>query len=145
MKITYHRLDIPNTPEDGKRAKAEGYDLSHHGSGPFAGRFLIGSREAMPRTPVQNIILEAERIFGVRSGRIIAIDRNHAIVKARFAAYWCARDVTGYSYPQIGRIFKRDNSTVYHGVKRCIEIQRNDPEYFKQCSELLRRAKNETV
>lgn len=49
---------------------------------------------------------------------ILSGDRSAPVALARQQAMWlCARD-TKLSYPQIGRIMRRDHTTVIHGVRR---------------------------
>lgn len=45
------------------------------------------------------------------------VGQGNAISKARAVGYWCCRRF-GASYPEIGRAFKRDHTTVMHGVQR---------------------------
>lgn len=50
---------------------------------------------------------------------LINQDRRPSIVHARQVAYWLLRQ-NRFSFPQIGRMMKRDHSTVMHGCK-CVE------------------------
>lgn len=62
----------------------------------------------------------------LRAGR----DRNSVL--ARWVAYHLSRKLTGLSFPQIGRAFGKDHSTVQHGVRELNAL-------FAQDEELLSR------
>lgn len=55
-------------------------------------------------------------------------DKTRAVCMIRNAAYYAARDLTGRSYPMIGRMFWRDHTTIISGA------QRADPEIVERIS-----------
>jgi chromosomal replication initiator protein len=69
---------------------------------------------------------------------IVSVDERDLFAKtrggldvawARAIAYYLARQLTNFSFPQIGRLFGRDHSTVIHGyqtVRDRIEVHRDD-------------------
>lgn len=62
------------------------------------------------------IIRAVEHLHRVPHGSILTPGQGFArYAKARQAAYWCCRQLTGYSYPELGRLFGRDHTTVMHG------------------------------
>lgn len=58
---------------------------------------------------------------GVPKGDLLGNSRTKFIARARQYAMWKCRD-QGYSLQQIGHVFKRDHTTVIHGVRRIEEI-----------------------
>jgi len=89
--------------------------------------------------PKVNIIIDAvEKAYGLRHGQIRGRKRRADIAVPRLVAYWLARDITGYSFPRLGREFKRDHSTILDGIKS-ISKRRRFPinrELDRQCREL---------
>lgn len=56
---------------------------------------------------------------------------------ARVAAYWIARHATGMSYPQIGRQFGRDHTTILSGVRRADALRRSDQDFAENLFDAL--------
>jgi chromosomal replication initiator protein len=56
--------------------------------------------------------------FSITREQILGRDKRRAICYPRFVAMLLAREMTGYSLPQIGRHYGRDHSTVYVGIRR---------------------------
>ena len=48
---------------------------------------------------------------------ILGKHRPDRLVSARLEAYWLVKEITGMSYPHVGKIFGRDHSTVLYGIK----------------------------
>jgi len=42
---------------------------------------------------------------------------HRRIAEARHAAYWLASRATGRSMPVLGRAFRRDHTTIWHGIR----------------------------
>lgn len=55
---------------------------------------------------------------GLSVRRILSADQTRRVVRARHEAMAAIRDFTGASYPEIGRAFGRDHTTVLAGVRR---------------------------
>lgn len=64
------------------------------------------------------IILHISEALGVSLADMRASTRKAEIVRARQAAMWALRHHTTLSYPEIGRLFDRDHTTVIHAVAR---------------------------
>lgn len=72
-----------------------------------------------PLTQSANLIMdEVRQKHGLT--RIEFMSSRHAreLIEARHEAWFRLRNETTLSYPQIGRLFNRDPSTVMHGAKR---------------------------
>ncbi len=63
--------------------------------------------------------------YKVRPAEMRGPDRHKQFVEARWVA-WAEMVDRGYSYPQIGRFFGRDHSTVMHGVRRAREMKERE-------------------
>lgn len=63
-----------------------------------------------------SVVLEVAEKTGVTPKQILGSSRKRNIVRARQLAMWGARQ-HGVSFPEIGRFFNRDHTTVIHGVK----------------------------
>ncbi len=65
----------------------------------------------------QVIALVAEA-SGIPRRELLSSRRTKRTVEVRQAAMWLARQTSLHSYPAIGRVFRRDHTTVMHGVSR---------------------------
>lgn len=54
--------------------------------------------------------------YGVTEAMLVKGSRVRSVARARLAAYYIAR-THGFSYPEIGRYFNRDHTTVMQGAK----------------------------
>lgn len=71
---------------------------------------------------VREIARLAAAAYDVDEASIFAKDRHKRVAHARHCAFWVARQVTGLSFPEIGRAFgKRDHSTVMSGCSQHLE------------------------
>lgn len=62
--------------------------------------------------------------------QLLSERRDAALVEARQAAWLLARELTTASLPAIGRAFRRDHSTVLHGLRRAAaRLAAPDPEF----------------
>lgn len=56
--------------------------------------------------------------YEVTLDEILSVDRHKSIVEARQIAMWITRKTQALSYPEIGREFGRDHSTVMSAIRR---------------------------
>ena len=77
---------------------------------------------------IRDIIAEVADEFKVFPSDIIAHKKKPKYVSARHKAMWRARTETDASYLKLARIFKRDHTTVIHGV-RCWEARQDGKQY----------------
>lgn len=85
-----------------------------------AGRETVGGGAMIdPGTPItaKAIIAQTAERYGVKPSVILGGDRARVASIPRQAAMAAVREATGYSFPQIGRIFKRDHTTVLYGIR----------------------------
>lgn len=88
------------------------------------------------------------RECGFDAAEIVGPRRQQALARARMTALALVRDLRGdMSYPQIGRVFDRDHSTVMHAVERSAELCATDPAFaatYARCrAAVLRAARGE--
>jgi len=88
------------------------------------------------------IIAEVAHEFGVEARQICSEMRSQRYAQPRQAAMGLARALTGRSYPTIGRILKRDHTTVVQGCRSHLRRMAADPDYaarVRAVSERLER------
>lgn len=98
--------------------------ICSHCRAELARRRVIDHGVLLPR-----IVESAALIVGVNALAIYARDKTDPVSWAREIAYYLMRDLTAFSFPQIGRLFGRDHSTIYHGyqtVRDRISVHRDD-------------------
>jgi len=83
---------------------------------------------------IRDIIAEVADEFLVFPSDITGHTRRPKFVAPRHKAMWRARTETNASYLKLARIFKRDHSTVIHGV-RCWEAKLNGKVYRRNSSD----------
>jgi chromosomal replication initiator protein len=94
-----------------------------------------------PKAPPPNTDVIIQRVadhFSIRAADIKGDRRPKNIAYPRQVAMFLTRRLTNLSFPEIGREFNRDNSTVQHGVKKVEEIIETNPNARAEL-ELLER------
>lgn len=89
---------------------------------------------------VMDVINVSARVCGVPKSKLLSHSRTREISRIRYIAYLVGR-WAGHSTPQIGKALGRDHSTVIHGIERCCEIMRADPQYRKLVVYIARETK----
>jgi len=79
---------------------------------------------------VKQILLEEALDSNLSPEQVLSYSRRQDILWTRYRIYWRARKETNASYPQIGRVLKRDHTTVIHG-ERCYQARLDGKEYRK--------------
>lgn len=70
------------------------------------------------RAQMQDIVEEISELSGVPVAEIMSRRRGvWQISRSRQYAMWLIRKRMGLSYPEIGRFFRRDHTTVIHAVR----------------------------
>ena len=78
---------------------------------------------------LDRIVNECANEFGVTVEAVMSNDRHCPIPDARHLAYLLVREKMGVGYTKIGRMFRRDHSSVQHGVKKAGALIKYDPEF----------------
>lgn len=79
----------------------------------------------------------AAKVFDVPCTDILSDRRGRASVLARHAAIWAARHGTPYSYPRIGRYFRRDYTSIMYAVQKAEARCADDLDYARSCQLVL--------
>jgi len=82
------------------------------------------------------IKLCAER-FGFSVGEILSGRRRRPLTRARQAAMWICHEVTARSFPELGRAFRRDHTTIMHGIRLVPQHMAADPEWREKVMSVL--------
>lgn len=70
--------------------------------------------------------------FDLHVDTIQGKDRTRHIAQARHASYYFLRKYTRLSYPQIGKIFNCDHTSVMYGAKRVPLLCQKFPEFERR-------------
>ena len=80
------------------------------------------------RITVARIIATVASAYGLRSTHITGKTRRQEVVEPRHIAMHLAREMTGGSYTQIGKLFGgRDHSTVHHACSKISDRRLLEP------------------
>ena len=100
-------------------------------------------KEITVKAPSLNSILDAvsER-FAVSQDQIMGDCRVHELVVVRFAFFYAANKLFGYSTPRVGKFLNgRDHTTVINGVKRAKARLCRDKTYKENMEIIEKRAR----
>jgi len=94
---------------------------------------------ALPRVRVADVIRAVCDVTGYSAAELLGDCRSRELMTPRHVAISVAKEVTGRSFPEIGRHFKRDHSSVFHAV-RAIAEQRAQPQVAALYEQVKARA-----
>lgn len=90
----------------------------------------LGATPTRPKVFIADIVTAAARVFGLSRSDITGQRRLRAIMPARIATYYLARELTDTALNGIGRaIGGRDHSTVLHGCRMAEAMMAADSYY----------------
>ena len=96
-------------------SRAEGVRISTQ----LLERILSGLPSRRARRPsIQQVLVAVATAFGLPPLRLTGAQRTQEVVLARHVAMYLSRELTGRTLKEIGREFRRDHSTVTHGIRR---------------------------
>lgn len=98
---------------------------------------------ALMDKPVGVVLLAVCEAFEVDLMRLLSLRRDNRTAFARYAGYRLLYDPAKRSSGEVGKIFRRDHSTVLSGVKRSYEIEAVNADWVKRF-ERARRISGET-
>lgn len=81
----------------------------------------------------------------VNRDEIMGRSQYRRIARARQSAMALAREFTKLSLPQIGRKFKRDHTTILHGVRKIADLEARNYGVASQMADLRRSIRGETL
>ena len=104
-----------------------------------ARQFVAGQHEAK-RPALAAIAAAVAKQFGVKLSLLRGPSRRRAVVVARDAAIYLARELSQTSFVEIGRYFGgRDHTTVLHGYRKLQELLGDDAA-LKQAVDTVEKA-----
>jgi len=68
---------------------------------------------------------------------IIGRRRSKTIVEARHLVWWTVRKTTCFSYPEIGRIFGVDHTSIVHACRKIDARRSRDVRFFHVTEDLI--------
>jgi hypothetical protein len=84
----------------------------------------VAANTDLPR----NILRETARRFGIRIGDLQGPSRRKSVVLPRAVAMFLMREITGSSFQEVGRHFRRrDHTTVLHAYRKIQNALPEDP------------------
>lgn len=69
---------------------------------------------------------------------LISKDRHKRIARARQACYYVARHTTGLSYPELGKLFHRDHTTILYGVRTMEKLVKHNENLRVEIAGLIK-------
>lgn len=91
-----------------------------------------------PRISVDEVKRCVSRRYGLQPGDLESKCRRSEVVRPRQIAMYATRVLTGKSFPDIARHFRRDHSTVLHGCQKMAALAAVDPDFAAEFEEIKR-------
>ena len=85
---------------------------------------------------ISDIVLAGSKMFNIHPDVIYGDDRTAFVCRARFGLYM-ALHLRGASKSQVGRIMRRDHSTVMHGLTRAERMMEKDDSFKRVVDKLV--------
>ena len=83
---------------------------------------------------IQNVV---SNFYNIALSEMLSQRRSRPLARPRQIAMFLCKELTSYSYPEIGRAFGgKDHTTVIHAVKKIESMLEIDPKLKKQFFEL---------
>ena len=89
-------------------------------------------------TAVIHCLQAVERHCGVSMLELLGERRARAIARPRQVAMWLASKTTMASLPKIGRIMRRDHTTILHGIRVIEKMRERDADLRYMTAVLLK-------
>jgi chromosomal replication initiation ATPase DnaA len=122
------QIDRPYLDFDGERAKT---------LPPLPLRSAVANVPIPARGADTNEVLRCvAQAYLLSVGSIIGRDKFKNIAEARLVTYWLLRSLCNLSYPEIGKVLKKDHTSAISGVKKCIALRERDPSFKAFTDEL---------
>lgn len=88
------------------------------------------------------VIDEFARMANASREEMLGYSRKMPLVNARHVLLCVLHDIIRLSNPQIGRIFKRDPTTILHSTKRGRKIINDNKFVLEHINQVLKKARN---
>lgn len=101
---------------------------------------IINSNENLINpNSILNIVSEH---FSISNAEILGKKRSKEIVEPRQIVMYLCRTLTDYSYPELGKFFNRDHSTIISGYEKIREEVKNNKNMQKNIDILMKKINN---
>ena len=95
----------------------------------FARQHLGSVLPDAPTAPsADEIIKTVATFYNIKVADLLGTRRLKTLVRPRHVAMWLVRHHTELSFPEMGRVFKRDHATVQHGVRKIDALMKRDAD-----------------
>ena len=84
----------------------------------------------------KDIVLVGSEMFNIHPDVIYGDNRTAFICRARFGIYM-ALHLRGASKTQVGRVMRRDHSTIIHGLERAERLMERDSAFKRVVNDLV--------
>ena len=102
---------------------------------------LLESECSAASVSIEKVYSTVAAHFGLRVVDIISDHRPRNIAEPRMIAMYLSRQLTGASYPEIGKAFGKTHATVLHAVKKVPELTKNNENLRRSVALLERQLK----
>lgn len=92
----------------------------------------------MSRIRIASVQVAVARYYGSKLDEMLSDVRQREVAWPRQVAMYLARELTGQSYPLIGKWFHRDHSTVLHGVRQVARRAEKSQTLRKELDTLMK-------
>jgi len=82
------------------------------------------------------VIADVAKFYGVTVAEILSPRREYRLSEPRHVAMWCAARLTGLSFPQLGRAFRRDHTTIMYAVRQVAKRRAANPAVEAETDDL---------
>lgn len=114
-----HDVVVPPLPPLPKPSVKPQAPLSVHLLDDLDEAELVQIRAILRRDSVRRVVEAISERTGIPAVRIVSMSRNVAVVAARHWAFYELQQA-GFSLSQMGRMFKKDHTTILHGIRKHI-------------------------
>ena len=98
---------------------------------------LARPRPPLPALAAAPILVAAAQAFAVSLPAMLGPGNARAEAHARFCAAGLIRSRLGYSTPHIGRLLRRDHSTIVHALRRAAQLTAADPDFAARMARVV--------
>jgi chromosomal replication initiator protein len=92
----------------------------------------------MPSRPIKHVQQVVAAYFGLSMSEMLGPNRTLRIVRPRQIAMFLAKTEGLHSFPEIGKVFGRDHTTILHAVRTIQELMETDRVVVHYVDELKR-------
>ena len=75
-----------------------------------------------------DLIKATSALYDIPVSTLVSHHRDREITKLRWRVYWIGRTELGLSYTQVATLFRRDHTTILHGVRKYEQLADDDGE-----------------